>query len=88
MTAGKRIPNIDTGVKVPNKRFGIIADDLTGAMDTGAGFAGMGLDTIVTFKDRPIPEATVVVVNTDSRADTPETAYHKVKKEAHKDGWF
>jgi len=71
-------------MKTPVERFGVIADDLTGAMDAGAGFARMGLDTIVIFGDRPVPEATVVVVSTDSRVAAPLTAYQKVKKEAHK----
>jgi len=66
------------------KRFGIIADDLTGAMDTGVGFARMGLDTVITFGSKLAPEATVVVISTDSRADDPETAYRKVKRQAHK----
>lgn len=66
------------------KRFGIIADDLTGAMDTGVGFARMGLDTIIIFGSRPAPEATVVVLSTDSRVDDPETAYRKVKGKARK----
>ena len=68
----------------PTKRFGIIADDLTGAMDTGVGFAKIGLDTIVSFGDRIRQPATVVVVSTDSRADDPETAYRKTRREASK----
>ena len=68
----------------PTKRFGIIADDLTGAMDTGVGFAKIGLDTIVSFGDRIRQPATVVVVSTDSRADDPETAYRKARREASK----
>ncbi len=71
-------------MKAPIKRFGIIADDLTGAMDTGVGFAKMGLDTIIIFGSRPTPESTVVVLSTDSRVDDPETAYRKVKGKARK----
>lgn len=71
-------------MEAPIKRFGIIADDLTGAMDTGVGFARMGLDTIIIFGNRPAPEATVVIISTDSRVDDPETAYRKVKGKARK----
>lgn len=66
------------------KRFGIIADDLTGAMDTAVGFAKIGLDTIISFGDRIRQTATVVVVSTDSRADDPHTAYRKARREAAK----
>jgi len=66
------------------KRFGIIADDLTGAMDTGAGFARIGLDSVVSFGSELASQASVVVVSTDSRADDSETAYRKTRKEAHK----
>ena len=51
--------------------FGIIADDLTGAMDTGVGFIRMGLDTILTFSGKLPPEANVIVISTDSRGDDP-----------------
>ncbi len=68
----------------PTKRFVIIADDLTGAMDTGVGFAKIGLDTIVSFGDIIRHRATVVVISTDSRADDPETAYEKTRREASK----
>ena len=84
LTASKQTHNIDPAVEASIKRFGIIADDLTGAMDTGVGFARMGLDTIIIFGSRPAPEATVVVLSTDSRVDDPETAYRKVKGKARK----
>ena len=71
-------------MKTPVERFGVIADDLTGAMDAGAGFAVKGLNTIVIFGDSPIPEATVAVVSTDSRVVASLTAYQKVQKEARK----
>lgn len=84
LTASKQTHNIDPAVEASIKRFGIIADDLTGAMDTGVGFAKMGLDTIIIFGSRPAPEATVVVLSTASRVDDPETAYRKVRREARK----
>jgi len=70
--------------KVPVKQFAIIADDLTGAMDTGVGFARIGLNTIITFGNEIPSEAAAVVVSTDSRADSPEMAYRKTEKEAGK----
>ncbi len=84
LTASKQTHNIDPAMKAPIKRFGIIADDLTGAMDTGAAFAKMGLDTIIIFGSRPIPDATVVVISTNSRVNDPKTACRKVKREARK----
>ena len=66
------------------KRFGIVADDLTGAMDTGVGFAKIGLDTIVFLGSELTRPTDVVVVSTDSRADDPQTAYEKARKEAPK----
>jgi len=84
LTASKQKHNIDKAVEAFIKRFGIIADDLTGAMDTGVGFAKMGLDTIIIFGNRPAPETTVVVISTDSRVDDPETAYKKARRKAHK----
>ncbi|MBN1401606.1 MAG: four-carbon acid sugar kinase family protein [Anaerolineae bacterium] len=46
----------------------VIADDLTGAMDTGLQFSKCGLDTAVSLTWRRLPSAEVVVVDTDSRA--------------------
>jgi len=65
-------------------RFGILADDLTGAMDTGVGFAKMGLDTVLTFGGRLPRDTSVVVISTDSRSDDPETACRKVRRQARK----
>lgn len=45
----------------------VIADDLTGAMDTGLQFAKRGLQTLVSMSSRRVPDAEVVVVDTDSR---------------------
>ncbi|MEA3408119.1 MAG: four-carbon acid sugar kinase family protein [Chloroflexota bacterium] len=49
-------------------QLGIIADDLTGAMDTGLQFSKRGLETLVALDRQDIPDAKVVVVDTDSRA--------------------
>lgn len=53
----------------PGPALGIVADDLSGANDTGLQFAKRGLRTVVLFerpRDEPVP-ATVVVLDTDSR---------------------
>jgi D-threonate/D-erythronate kinase len=49
----------------------IIADDLTGAADTGVQFARAGYRTAVAFRDAPVPPAEdldAVALDTDSRA--------------------
>lgn len=48
-------------------RLGIVADDLTGAVDTGAQFAKWGLSTLVMLCDEDPPRADMVVASTDSR---------------------
>lgn len=62
-------------------RLAIIADDLTGANDTGLQFAKYGLRTYVVLDavENPIlpEEADVVVFDTDSRASTAKQAYIK-----------
>ena len=45
----------------------IVADDLTGAADTGACFAGAGFATVIPLSGTTIPDADVVVLSTDSR---------------------
>lgn len=63
-------------------RLAIIADDLTGANDTGVQFAKYGLRTYVVLDavQNPIlpEEADVVVFDTDSRASTASQAFDKV----------
>jgi len=61
------------------KRLSIIADDLTGAMDSSGYFATMGLSTIVVLDHNPSRIAEVMVVSTDSRGDNPDTASRKVR---------
>lgn len=51
-------------------RLALIADDLTGAMDTGLQFSKYGLETLVLMNWDELPDAQVVVVDTDSR-DAP-----------------
>ncbi|HEV2073380.1 MAG TPA: four-carbon acid sugar kinase family protein, partial [Thermomicrobiales bacterium] len=45
----------------------IIADDVTGAADTGAAFAQMGLATTLAFADEPLSAVDILVRSTESR---------------------
>ncbi len=56
----------------------ILADDLTGACDTAAAFAGPGLRVVVALGGS-LPRADVVVVSTASRNDSEDAAYAKVR---------
>jgi len=60
-------------------RFCFIADDLTGAMDTGVGLAKAGLSAVITFSSCATIESDAVVVTTDSRADAATDAYRRVR---------
>lgn len=63
-------------------KLAVIADDLTGANDTGVQFAKQGLNTIVLFSDTPLHSKhlseDVIVLNSDSRALSSEKAYDVV----------
>ncbi|GGC85165.1 membrane protein [Thalassobacillus devorans] len=66
------------------KKFGIIADDLTGANDSGVQLKESGLETSVLFR---LPEGDVqleetIVIDTDSRALSKEEAYNETKEAA------
>jgi uncharacterized protein YgbK (DUF1537 family) len=68
-------------------RIAVIADDLTGALDTGVQFSNWGFNVQVT--DDPLSSsADVVVVNTDSRSLKPERAYDLVFSVAEKVSGF
>ena len=58
--------------------LGIIADDLTGAMDSSSYFASQGFTTVVIFNPSFHSLADVVAINTNSRADDADTASEKV----------
>ncbi len=58
-------------------RIAVIADDLTGALDTGVQFSNWGFTVQVTDDPRS-SSAEVVVVNTDSRSLEPERSYNLV----------
>lgn len=58
----------------------VVADDLTGAMDTGHAFAVRGYETVVRVEpDFDAPEAAVLVVDTDSRYLEPDEAATRVR---------
>lgn len=60
-------------------KLAVIADDLTGANDTGVQFAKKGLNTTVLFSDTHLQPAhlseDVIVLNSDSRALDSQKAY-------------
>ena len=63
-------------------KIAIIADDLTGSNDTGLQFSKKGAKTgiVINFSniDKILKELDVVVVDTESRFDSKETAFEKV----------
>ncbi len=61
-------------------KLGIVADDLTGAMDTGVQFAKGGLHSVVMLGDGALPEADMVVISTDSRDIPAEEAYRRARE--------
>ena len=66
-------------------RYAVIADDLTGAGDTGVQFSKAGLSTRIlleNWQDSALEGALVVVAQTDSRAMRPEDAYRTVSDTA------
>jgi len=68
-------------------RIAVIADDLTGALDTGVQFSNWGFKVHVT-DDPQSSKADVVVVNTDSRNLEPGRAYDLVFSVAKKVSGF
>ena len=67
------------------RRIVVIADDLTGANDTGVQFAKQGLKTLVLMRvEGPFAdlEEDVLVIDTQSRAMQPEDAYRAVQAAA------
>ncbi|MEM7031579.1 MAG: four-carbon acid sugar kinase family protein [Chloroflexota bacterium] len=57
----------------------IIADDLTGAADTGIAFARSGLHTVVNLYPGPVPNCDVWVISTHSRHLPPAQAQDQVR---------
>ena len=60
--------------------LGIVADDLTGAMDSSGYFAGMGFSTVVILDPGFPSDADVVVITTNSRAEDPNIARERVRQ--------
>ena len=59
----------------------ILADDLTGANDTGVQFARVGLRTQVcldTLQENALEQSDIVVIDTDSRGGGARSAYQRV----------
>ncbi|MEM3004781.1 MAG: four-carbon acid sugar kinase family protein, partial [Candidatus Bathyarchaeia archaeon] len=67
-------------------KIGVIADDLTGANDTGVQFSKQGLRTLVLTEDRSLEgvsdQVDVLVIDTESRLLTAAAAYEKAKEAA------
>ena len=62
----------------------VVADDLTGAMDSGGEFAARGMETVVVLRGAATPgdgdvESDVLVVDTDSRSVKPAAAARAVE---------
>lgn len=66
------------------KKIAVIADDLTGANDTGVQFAKQGLATVVLMGTTHFAAdaGDVLVIDTNSRAVAPDEAYRRVAKAA------
>ena len=64
------------------RRYGIIADDLTGATDVAAAFANCGFAAAVAFAPRSLRslDAQVVALSTHSRHDNSADARRKVRQ--------
>lgn len=60
----------------------IVADDLTGACDTGSLFAGRGSVPVTVWPDEPGPSAPVQVVDTESRGLAAAEARARVSRAA------
>lgn len=65
-------------------KLAIIADDLTGANDSGVQLARHGLKTSVLFNmnEEPLTQYDAVVFDTDSRSISPQEAYERVYRAA------
>jgi len=65
-------------------KLAIIADDLTGANDSGVQLARHGLKTSVLFNmdEEPLTRYDAVVFDTDSRSISPQEAYDRVYRAA------
>ena len=60
--------------------LGIVADDLTGAMDSSGYFASLGFSTVVVLEPSFTSAADVVVITTNSRAEKSDIAGERVRQ--------
>lgn len=63
-----------------NERYLIVADDFTGANDTGVQLRRRGFATEVLFSGKPVSADKSIVIDTESRAENPAAAYELVLK--------
>lgn len=69
------------------QQFSVIADDLTGAGDTGVQFSKAGLQTRIlhsSWEPGDITDADILVAQTESRALLPDAAYAAVRAHTEK----
>ena len=66
------------------RKLGIIADDITGAMDSSGYFANQGFSTVVTLDSNFTSDATVLAITTNSRAEDPDIARKRVRQAMRK----
>jgi D-threonate/D-erythronate kinase len=71
-------------IKMKKTRLIIIADDLTGAMDSSGYLAGHGLEVIVDLNQKFETRTDVIAITTNSREDPPSLATQKIKDVASK----
>ena len=67
----------DVPRKVKAEKLGIVADDLTGSLDTGVQFSKWGLSSLVSLRDLAPLDVACVIMNTDSRVASPDMAADK-----------
>jgi len=60
-------------------KIGVIADDLTGALDTGVQFSKVGLISIIQLQPNPENDEDVIIINTDSRETSKEKAQERIR---------
>jgi len=65
-------------------RFGIIADDLTGALDTGVQFSKRRLHTVVLIDQDVSGDWDILVIDTESRGYPRAKAYEKAREAARR----
>ena len=77
----KGVKNIQSDTGVIKEKLLIIADDFTGANDTGVQFSKSQLKTVMISNmdqiSKSLESCDVLVVDSESRFDTKETAYRK-----------